>query len=79
MDPNATLDLIRAAVAADERADAVEAAENLRVWLRNGGFTPSNYPGTRHELLSVLSAVWFWGSHAPTGVQMTFVKDGAVL
>ena len=45
MDPNAALDLLRAALDADNTDDATLHAENLRDWCARGGFAPSFGPG----------------------------------
>jgi hypothetical protein len=43
MDPNATLREIISAFRAGEWEECREACENLKAWLRKGGFSPGNF------------------------------------
>ena len=45
MDPQATWQRLLDAYAAQDRTEATEAAGDLLVWLRGGGFPPQTLPG----------------------------------
>jgi hypothetical protein len=53
MDPNATVRDLRSALEAGDLDAAKEAAENLRAWIRKGGFLPDGM--TRDSVLALIS------------------------
>lgn len=60
MDPNETLRLYRAALAAEDAEEAAEHAKNLRHWIAFGGFLPDG--------VSEDEKVVFGAALAPSGM-----------